>query len=449
MTARPLPPRWVTLVLCDAQGSLLGSLPPFEVAFPYWQEVGDVVAQARDRFALQVTVLRLLAATPLPDSPTASGPVTYLAELTDLAELTNLAELTGAGVAPPSNLLRPVDDAVRELALADHRLRLPYARPGGPASDLAWADGALAASGRSRTGPAQQQRTWNLSSIWRLPTADGPVWLKVVPPFFGHEGAMIARLRASPPGEVGHPEAVAEPIAVDGPRVLLRDVPGTDQYGARGPVLHAMVRTLVAIQAGWVSRLPELAGLGVPDWRGEPFLAAADDVVRRTAGELDPDTRATVGQLVAELPQRFAQLAACGVPDTLVHGDFHPGNVRAATGFGVESRAHQPRCVLLDWGDCGIGHPLFDQSAFLDGLPAGEADAVRVTWSQAWRDAVPGCDPERAAALIEPVSALRRATVYRMFLDRIEPTERVYHAADPRQWLTAAAALVSRGRARP
>jgi len=177
VTARPLPPRWVTLVLCDAQGSLLGSLPPFEVAFPYWQEVGDVVAQARDRFGLQVTVLRLLVATPLPDGPTASGPVTYLAELTDLAELTNLAELTGAGVAPPSNLLRPVDDAVRELALADHRLRLPYARPGGPASDLAWADGALAASGRSRTGPAQQQRTWNLSSIWRLPTAEGPVWL--------------------------------------------------------------------------------------------------------------------------------------------------------------------------------------------------------------------------------------------------------------------------------
>jgi Ser/Thr protein kinase RdoA (MazF antagonist) len=243
---------------------------------------------------------------------------------------------------------------------------------------------------------------------------------------------MIERIRSS-----GHPQAVAEPVAVDGPRLLLRDVAGSDQYGARGPILHDMVRTLVRIQAGWPERLTELAGLGVLDWRAEAFLAAAQDVVDRTADQLDPTVRAATSRLVAGLPARFAELAECGLPDTLVHGDFHPGNVRAAT----DSESGPPRCVLLDWGDCGIGHPMFDQSAFLDGLPEEEAAAVRATWFRAWRDVVPGADPERAVRLIEPISALRRATVYRGFLDRIEPTERVYHAADPRQWLAAAAAL--------
>jgi hypothetical protein len=33
-------------------------------------------------------------------------------------------------------------------------------------------------------------------------------------------------------------------------------------------------------------------------------------------------------------------------------------------------------------------------------------------------------------ALIEPVEALRRALVYRTFLDGIEETEREYHEAD-------------------
>jgi hypothetical protein len=55
--------RIVTLVLCRGDGSVLGSLPPFEVDVPWWQEVGSVVSGARARFGLDVTVLRLLAET--------------------------------------------------------------------------------------------------------------------------------------------------------------------------------------------------------------------------------------------------------------------------------------------------------------------------------------------------------------------------------------------------
>ena len=54
---------------------------------------------------------------------------------------------------------------------------------------------------------------------------------------------------------------------------------------------------------------------------------------------------------------------------------------------------------------------------------------------------MPGCDPDRAAALLAPVAALRQALIYRTFLDGIEPDERVYHANDPGTWLRRAAAL--------
>ena len=54
---------------------------------------------------------------------------------------------------------------------------------------------------------------------------------------------------------------------------------------------------------------------------------------------------------------------------------------------------------------------------------------------------MPGCDPDRARDLLAPVAALQRAAMYQMFLDNIEPSERVYHAADPAEWLTRAAAL--------
>src|SRR2546421_10431464 len=69
--------RIVTLVLVDGTGAVVRALPPFELPAPWWQEASDVVAGARERYGVDVTVLRLLAAgRPVPHG----GAVTYLAE---------------------------------------------------------------------------------------------------------------------------------------------------------------------------------------------------------------------------------------------------------------------------------------------------------------------------------------------------------------------------------
>jgi hypothetical protein len=373
---------------------------------PWWQEVGEVVSGARELHGAEVTVLRLIGWSDAENA--AGGPVTYLAQVGEA----------------PTVPLEPWPEAAGD-PLAGHPLRLPYARPGGPALDLAWADGRLTAAGRPRTGPAVQVRTWNLSSIWRLPVADGSAWLKVVPPFFSHEGAMLQRL---------DPAVVPPLIAADGPRVLMDDVPGEDHWGGSLPVMLRVLAMLVDLQRGWVDRVGELEEVGAPDWRAGPFARAAEQLVRRGTPELDDATARTVRRLVDGLPERFEQLAGCGVPDTLVHGDFHPGNTRGS----VEDDG---RSVLLDWGDCGIGNALLDQAAFLERLDDDQQEPVRTAWVRLWRDAVPGCDPERAAALLAPVAALRQALIYRMFLDSIEPDERVYHAGDPARWLGRAAEL--------
>jgi Ser/Thr protein kinase RdoA (MazF antagonist) len=157
-------------------------------------------------------------------------------------------------------------------------------------------------------------------------------------------------------------------------------------------------------------------------------------VVDQAAGGLDRDDRAAINSLLGTWSLRFAALGDCGIPDTLVHGDLHPGNCR---GDG-------DRLVILDWGDSGVGHPLLDQSAFLDGVALNDASAVRAHWARGWRSSIPGCDPDRAAALLEPISAIRHAAVYQNFLDRIEPDERIYHVSDPLDWLRRTAALVRR-----
>ena len=380
---------------------VLGATPELPIDVPWWQEAAPVVRAAREQLGLEITLLRLLAAErPAPHG----GQVTYLAEL--------------AGPLPsPPPPLEPYGGS-----LGDHPLRLPWARPGGPARDLAWADDRLAAAKLRRTDRPQQIRTWNLSSLWRLPTDGGAAWLKHVPPFFAHEGPVLERLAGGP---------VPAIIAHDDGRILMPEIPGEDLYDAQRPVLDRLVDLLVALQASWIGRTDELLELGLPDWRGPSLGRAIADAVDRQAGFPAAD-RAVLEAFVGDLDRRFAELAASGLPDTLVHGDFHPGNAR---GDGED-------LVLLDWGDCGVGHPLLDLAAFLDRIPADAVEPLRRRWTDAWRAAVPGADPERAAALLAPVAAARQAVIYRRFLDGIEPSERPYHAADPGDWLGRTAELV-------
>ncbi len=272
------------------------------------------------------------------------------------------------------------------------------------------------------SGPPEQIRSWNLSSLWRLPTTGGDAWLKVVPPFFAHEGAILEALAGAPvPALLGH----------DGPRVILAGIPGEDQYDAPLPQLHAMVDILVGIQVAWLGRAEELRAIGLPDWRASALTAAIADLVERAGHRVAAADRVTLADFVEGLPARFEAIAACGLGDGLVHGDCHPGNVR---GEGSN-------LVLLDWGDCGVGHPLLDMPGFLDRIDPAQVAPVRDRWLARWRDLVPGSDPERAAALIAPVAAARMALVYQRFLDGIESSEHPYHQADVPDWLGRTAVI--------
>lgn len=366
--------RTVTLVLVDPAGTVLGALPPFGVPTPHRQEVAEVVATAAQLHGAHLTVLRLLAA--------------------DGDEVTYLAEVTG-----------PVDTPLRTVRtrLDRHPLRAPYAEVGGPAATLTWATGSI--------GPARaiQVRTWNLSSIWRLDQDTRTVWLKEVPSLYRHEGPLLRWLAGR------HPGFAPRPLAVDGGRMLLADIPGDDRYGANATERLSMMRSLHVVQREAVAELAELRALGV---REEPL---AEGIRRTVLRYGDPG-------LLIGLDDRLAALRACGMPDTLVHGDFHPGNVRGA--------------VVLDWGDSVLGQPVFDLHRMVERLPPQAETQLVAEWCQWWRQVVPGCDPERAYALSAPVVALRNATAYADFLDQIEPSEHPYHAGDVPAWLARATALL-------
>jgi hypothetical protein len=394
--------RTVTLVVCDGQGRLLGQTRPFEVDIPWWQETEPIA-----KLFPALTILRLLRVTARPPGP-AGGHVTYLAE----------------AASPASLELELEPSQIDESLLADHPLRMPWARPGGPAADLEWATAELRCLGYELADPPQQVRTWNLSSIWRLPVrrggrSGGRVWVKCVPHFLGREPVVLDVLRG---------ESVPALLAADGHRMLLDDLPGEDGYEATLDEAMRVVDTLVELQVRTIERVPALVERGVPDARREVLAASLERVVERNRDSAPP----AVAQIARSAATTLAEVDRLGLPDVLVHGDAHPGNAR----IGIDPP------IIYDWGDSRIGNPLLDLAVTIRAPDEIRGPLVE-HWLARWREAVPGSEPERAWELLRPIALLREAVVFQEFLDGIEPSERVYHETDVQlEFDRAAAALI-------
>jgi hypothetical protein len=363
----------------------VGVVGPFAVDVAWWAEVEPVTAHLDAVLGVPAYVLRLLRVDG--GDGARDGHVTYHVE------------------APGTTVTLPPAQAP-----ADHDpLRLPWATADGLRELFDWA---RAEVGRPVTGPVQQRKTWNLAGLFRLPTSAGQVWLKTTPPFAADEPRVIAAFAAV------DPTLVPPVLAAGDRRMLLDDLPGEDCWHADEATIVSGIHRFVAAQSALDTRPPWLRDRG----------GTADDV----RALLDRDlglTRDERAGALALLPT-WADLAGCGLPDTIVHGDFHSGNWRADGGPPV----------ILDFADAHFGHPVLDGLRVVDFLAAPKKPVARQAWVDAWSAARPGSDPARALAVAEPLAHLSYAVRYQEFLDGIEESERIYHLGDPAASVRAALA---------
>jgi hypothetical protein len=370
-------------------GVCAGTVGPFPVEVPWWAWVEPVVTHLEETLGVPVVVLRLLAVEG--SDGARDGHVRYHAEA-----------LQPPGSMTPCDF---VDD--------DHPLRQPWARWSGLRELFGWA-----ARHVDLTGRPVQLKTWNLSGLFRLPTADGAVWVKGIPSFAAAEPAAIAAFTQVDPDLV-------PTVRASGPgRLLLADVPGTDCWDASPQVVADAVDRLATAQARIGQPPPDL-----PDRRPETLAAAVHELLDGPVG-----AELSAGELRAakSLQPRWEMLADCGLPDTVVHGDFHPGNWRRGDGPPV----------ILDFADAHLGNPVLDGLRAIDFLPASRRRTAADAWITAWTAAVPRSRPAEALRIAEPLAHLAYAVRYQEFLDNIEPSERVYHVGDPAASIRAAIACV-------
>ncbi|MBP0451547.1 phosphotransferase [Kitasatospora sp. RG8] len=397
-----------------------GPQGPYEVDEAWWSAAAPVVERLTQELGVPVVVLRLAGVT---DGEGGNGGhVLYHVEALERP----------AGLVPR----QAGPDTAALLGPAERRAG--WATPAGLRETLDWAEQALDRAGRPSAGRPEQIRTWNLSGLFRYRTATGgDAWLKATNPAFNaDEGDVIALLGSADP-------TLVPPVLGSDPergRLLTDHVPGQDCWGPSAEEVADVVPRLVAAQAALAAD-GRAASAGLRDRTLPTLVAQVNSLIDRLAaepgGELTAGERDAARALAARLPALVAELAGCGLPDTLVHGDFHPGNWRSDGTDGTH-------VVVVDFADSCLGHPALDGLRPRQYVAEERWAQVAEVWARAWREHVPGSAPERALELVEPLYHLMYAVRYQEFLDHIEASERPYHEGDPVSELRRALACADR-----
>jgi hypothetical protein len=229
----------------------------------------------------------------------------------------------------------------------------PFARPGSIKELFAWVEDQVARLGLRLTGNFRQLNASASFSLIRFETTGGPVWFKATGEPNAHELALSLALADLFPGHV--PRIISVHSAWNG--WLSLDVAGTalDQTTDRRAWERA-AEDLAELQIGSIGKSPQLLRAGAKDLRMGRLAERIDRFLPRM-GELmalqEKRSPAALAErelmhLADVLKESCARLEGFGLPHTLSHIDFNPGNI-LVTG---------DRCVFLDWAEGSVANPL-------------------------------------------------------------------------------------------
>jgi len=333
-----------------------------------------------------------------------------------------------AGEAPLVDLTAEAVAYLRERETGDVPAeRTPWAFPGWFTDASHWMEAQLRAVGRLPVGPAEQVKAWGLSGVLRMPTAEGDVYLKAPSAYFRAEIAITEALASL------LPDRVPVPIAVERERgwLLLDDVGGPLRQHV--PDLRERAVVLLAeMQREAVAHVPALLARGFPN-RGVLRLRRELPEIARSPyveAELSTEELARLRVAVPRLQALCDELAAAGVPETLVHGDLHGNNVGVKDG----------RIRFFDLTDAAISHPFLDLVTFLP--RRAKEPEVRERLIEAylaeWQRYAPAEGLRRACVVALTLGGVFQAQSYIGILDSLETAARPEMGGATGDWLRGA-----------
>lgn len=313
-------------------------------------------------------------------------------------------------------LTRPEHRSIMDAYLAEvesgriPELRPPWARRGWFDIASAWIEEQIDQLGYKRTGPIEQFWSWSISCILRGKTDAGLIYFKQAArlPLFSDEPSVTKILSEY------YPERIPLALAIDRERdwLLLKDFGTPMGDNIASETQEAMFRTFARMQIDAAQHVDDLLAIGCLDRRLNKLSMHLDSLLGDTEmlSKLDETEIKKLHEFTPRLKEMCRSIVTYLVPQTLVHGDLHWGNVAYK----------DDNFIFFDWTDACITHPFFDMISIF-----GEEEAAK---KQRWRDAYLDCwiDHEPMERLLkiwkiaEPLSALHQMISYQSIVNGTE-----------------------------
>jgi len=294
--------------------------------------------------------------------------------------------------------------------------RAAWCRAGWSEETTAWVDEVLAQRGAHRTGRPTVVKSWGLSHVERIPTSEGVRYLKASSALFAHEPATTAWLAGLAPA------LVPGVLAIDQACLLMDALPPAQPALTVEQHRVATCTAMAQVQVAVARRADELRETGLPE-RGLASTGRELADMRRTrmpVGQLDGRRHRELEDGLDRALGLLDELAACGLPDALVHGDLHPANVVVAA----------DGAVIFDWSDACLGHPVLDLVHLCADRPRTAPSELNwnTPWVQAylapWREGCTESTLRRALALADVADLAFQAVTYQRIQASLEPDAR-------------------------
>jgi len=280
----------------------------------------------------------------------------------------------------------------------------------------AWMAETLTAQGYQLLRLPEPYKHGAISAVLLAETDQGSVYFKVAIklPLFGHEPKLTLAL-----GEL-YPDVIQAPLAIDEARrwMLTIDI-GTILRMSKPSqhMLEAVLRTHARLQMDTVSHIDQLFEVGCLDRRLDVLASQIGGLLadEGCCSSLSADERAEWQASGERLKDLCQQLAGYHLPYTLVHGDFHGGNI-ALQG---------ERIRFFDWTDACVAHPFFDLTPFINLDEPEKAAALQEAYLSEWMAYEPIERLREACRIAMILGALHQVASYQGIFNGVDADQQV------------------------
>ena len=394
---------------------------------PEWMLVGRAQSWVRDRFGLDIVVLRCVLVDEHDANEGSGDAYLFTENLSDQTTLDGSWLDRDATAAPMDARDRK---AIRQWFTEEReggpQALQAWAYPGWYATAVGWIEASL-----PETVRVDQYATWCVSSLHRVETSVGRYYFKAAPAVFRHEASVTDMLARR------FPETIPRPIAIDGERGWMLTADFGDDLVAAADLSDRVgaLDALGSLQRKSVPSVEILLSSGCRDRRPQTLPREVEQLASEGSEWLSDSLAHRLQAGLPRIHDLCEEVASSPIPNTLVHGDFHAENVAIS----------DDRYVIFDWTDACIAHPFVDAATFLRYAERASIDrATRERWRDHYLRGWEGFAPHDVAShlfeLVTPLAALHQVITYRWLLDSLDPSERWQFGSALEDWVARALA---------